>query len=132
MREMLGAASEAATGLIVMVAPAVFVRWLLGADLSGVGVVVGRLSGFALLALGMACWPDARSSSGHGTAIRAPIYLRTARHAVPSGTGLRGEFVGHLLWPAVMVHAVYTVHPVARGSVGREATSNLAFPAGEL
>jgi len=105
---MVGAAGEAATGLVVMVAPAVFVRWLLGADLSGVGVVVGRLSGIALLALGMACWPDPRSSSGDGTAIRALFTYGLLATLYLLATGLRGEFVGRLLWPAVIVHVVYT------------------------
>jgi len=34
-----------------------FVRLLLGVELSEPGQIVGRLAGFALIALVLACWP---------------------------------------------------------------------------
>lgn len=92
-----------------MIAPALFVRWLLGADLSGVGIAVGRVSGFALLALGVACWPGARPGSGHDAAIRALLIYSVLATVYLLGLGLGGTFVGRLLWPAVAAHAVYTL-----------------------
>jgi hypothetical protein len=50
-------AAEAATGMALMVAPALVGRLLLGAELAGVSVVVARVAGIALLALGVGCWP---------------------------------------------------------------------------
>ena len=47
---------EAATGLALLVAPWLVGRWLLGTELVGVSVVVARVAGIALLALGIACW----------------------------------------------------------------------------
>jgi hypothetical protein len=50
----LGAVGEAATGIILATYPEVFIRLLMDAELSGAGIALGRLTGFALLALG---WP---------------------------------------------------------------------------
>jgi len=68
---VLGAVGEGATGVVLMLAPAMVVRLLLGAELAGVGVALGRLTGFALLALAVACWPDTRPASRHAAALRA-------------------------------------------------------------
>src|SRR5262245_4404351 len=106
---VLGAVSEAATGVIVMVVPAVFVRLLLGADLPGAGVAVGRLAGFALLALGMACWPDARPASGQTAALRALLTYSFLVTVYLLSLGLGGTLAGRLLLPAVMLHAGYTL-----------------------
>src|SRR5262245_37489412 len=40
----VGAVGEAATGLVLVVAPARFIQLLLGAELSGAGIVLGRLT----------------------------------------------------------------------------------------
>ena len=106
---VLGAAGEAATGLVLMVAPAIFVRLLLGAELSGAGLALGRLTGVALLALGMACWPGARPGSGQTAAIRALFTYSLLATVYLLSLGLDGTLVGRLLWPAVVLHAVYTV-----------------------
>ena len=62
------ALAEAATGVALIVVPALVARLLLGAELSGVAVVVGRVAGISLLSLGFACWqgqePRARRSVG--------------------------------------------------------------------
>jgi hypothetical protein len=50
------ALAEAATGVALIVVPALVARLLLGAELSGVAVVVGRVAGISLLSLGLACW----------------------------------------------------------------------------
>ena len=52
----LTAAIEAGAGLALIAAPDLVVRLLLGADISGAAVPLGRVAGVALLALGMACW----------------------------------------------------------------------------
>ncbi len=49
--------AEAATGVVLMVAPVLVGRLLLGTELAGVSIVVARVAGIALLALGIACWP---------------------------------------------------------------------------
>jgi hypothetical protein len=73
---------------------------LLGAGLSDSGIAVARLTGIALLCLGLACWP------GRDDAIRArsPYNLLAALYLCYLRVG--GGFVSYLLWPACALHAV--------------------------
>ena len=54
---VLAAVGEGATGLILLADPAIVVRLLLGVESTGFGVVVSRIYGVSLIALGIACWP---------------------------------------------------------------------------
>ena len=65
----LTAIIEAATGLGLIAMPFVVVRLLLGAEISGASIVLGRVAGAALFALGVACWlarDDAQSCAARG------------------------------------------------------------------
>lgn len=96
------AIAEAATGLALFAVPALVGRVLLGAELSGVAIPVTRVAGIALIALGVACWPRFTPLCGMLTySALATLYL--------GALAIRGEFVGLLLWPAVVLHAVLTV-----------------------
>jgi hypothetical protein len=53
----LAAAGEAATGLVLLVYPSIVVRLLFAAEIEGAGVVMSRVAGISLIALGTACWP---------------------------------------------------------------------------
>ena len=59
MNRVLGfaAVAEIATGVALLVAPSLVGQLLLGAELSGLAVIVARVTGIALVALGIACWP---------------------------------------------------------------------------
>src|SRR5438552_15585886 len=99
----LAAVLEAVTGVTLMIAPSVVARLLLGGEVSGAGLVVGRVAGFALLSLGLACWPsrDVGSSS-----TQAPLAMLTYNLLVTCYLiflGIGGQSVGALLWPAVAV-----------------------------
>ena len=54
---LLAAIGEAATGVALMIAPSLVGKLLLGAELAGVAIPVGRVAGIALTALSIACWP---------------------------------------------------------------------------
>jgi hypothetical protein len=98
----LAAMAEAATGLALLILPSLVGRLLLRAELTGVAVPVARVLGIALIALGVACWPGRTALCGmliYGAAVT--LYL--------SYLGIRGEWVGSLLWPAVVLHAVLTL-----------------------
>ncbi len=96
---------ETVTGLALIIAPSL-VRFLVGTDISGATLVIVRMVGFGLLALGVACWP-------RGEAIVPPframliynllvtVYLGYLRF----GSGS----VGKLLLPALAVHAVLAI-----------------------
>jgi hypothetical protein len=53
----LSAALEAATGVALIADPDLVARVLLGVGITGGGIVVGCVGGFALISLGLACWP---------------------------------------------------------------------------
>jgi hypothetical protein len=54
---ILAAVVEVATGLALLVVPSFVSRLLLGEELSGVAIPVARVTGIALIGLGIACWP---------------------------------------------------------------------------
>ena len=81
---------EAGAGLAFLVVPAVVVQLLLGADISGAGIPLGRVAGAALLVLGVACWVargDAQSRAAKGlvTAMLFHCGPRRCRHRVTGG-----------------------------------------------
>jgi hypothetical protein len=95
------AVAEAATGLALMLAPALVGRLLLGTELTGAAVVVARVAGIALIALSVACWPGATPLCGMLTySALVTLYL--------AYVGVEREFAGILLWPAVVLHAILT------------------------
>jgi hypothetical protein len=62
----VAAAGEAATGLALAIYPSPVVRLLFGGEIAGPGVVMSRIAGIALIALGAACWPGGDAHSGAG------------------------------------------------------------------
>jgi hypothetical protein len=104
MKKLLAVAAvaEAATGVALLIVPSLVVRLLLGAELTGVSIPVARVTGIALLALGVACWPGSTALCGMLTyGAFVTVYL--------AYLGIIGEWVGPLLWPAVVLHAVLTL-----------------------
>jgi hypothetical protein len=61
VRRVLAASAiaEAATGIVLAVAPALVTSLLFGVDASLHWTPFARVAGVALLALGLACWPGA-------------------------------------------------------------------------
>jgi hypothetical protein len=67
-----GAVLEIAVGVGLLVAPSALASLLLGELLAGAGLVVARLAGGGLLALGVACWfarPTPIARAGLGVAV---------------------------------------------------------------
>jgi hypothetical protein len=98
----LAAIAEAATGLGLLVIPSLVGRLLLGAELTGVAIPVARVLGIALIALGVACWPGR-------TALCGMLTYSLLTTAFLAYVGIRGHWVGPLLWPAVVVHGVMMI-----------------------
>ena len=103
----LAAASEAALGVALLLDPPIVFRLLLGAEASGAGLVLSRVAGIALLGLSLACWPD-RGASVRRPALRAMLTYNALATLYLVYLGIGGEWVGRLLWPAVVLHAVLT------------------------
>jgi hypothetical protein len=57
---------EIGTGLVLMIVPALVVTLLLGMDVSGAGILLGRCFGIAVLSLGVACWPGGQHAGNRG------------------------------------------------------------------
>jgi hypothetical protein len=103
---ILTAVAEAATGLALIVVPSIVARLLFDAELDGIAVVVARVAGCALLSLGLACWPGRTRTLA---AISGMTVYNVLAAAYLAYLGVRGEWVGVLLWPAVVLHAVLSL-----------------------
>jgi hypothetical protein len=97
---------EAATGLALVTIPSVVVRLLLGAELSGAGTPLGRVAGFGLLSLGVACWPGRDAIGNAAPALRAMLTYNSLATLYLLSLGIGREWVGPLLWPAVALHGI--------------------------
>jgi hypothetical protein len=107
----LTALIEGATGLALIAVPAIVVRLLLGAEISGASIPLGRVAGAALLALGVACWlarDDTQSRAARGLFVAMLIY-NIAATAVLAFAGIGLGLHGMVLWPAVVLHAAMAV-----------------------
>jgi hypothetical protein len=109
----VAAVAEIATGLALLIAPSLVGQLLLGADLTGATIPVARVTGIALIALGIACWP--------GTALVGMLVYTTLVMLYLAYLGILSEWAGPLLWPAVVVHAVLAVL-LARTAVSGRST----------
>jgi hypothetical protein len=92
---------ESATGVALMVAPALVGRLLLGTEFTGVAIVLARILGIALLALGVACWPGPASLGMLTYNALGTVYF--------AWLALGHEWAGPLLWPVVVLHAALTI-----------------------
>jgi hypothetical protein len=98
----VAALAEALTGLVLLIYPPIVIKLLFGTDIADVGLVISCFAGIALLGLGISCWPSWTALYGMLTySALATLYL--------AYLGIRGDWVGPLLWPAVVLHAVLTL-----------------------
>ena len=107
----LTAVIEGATGLALIAVPAIVVRLLLGAEISGASIPLGGVAGAALLALGVACWlarDDTQSPTARGLVVAMLMY-NIAATAVLAFAGIGLGLHGVALWPAVVLHAAMAI-----------------------
>ena len=103
----VSAAIEAATGIALIADPGLVVQILLGASVAEPGVAIGRLCGFGLLSLGLACWPNGDELTVRATWVLFLYNLLAALYLCYLRVG--GGFTGYVLWLAVGLHAVLAV-----------------------
>jgi hypothetical protein len=97
---VLTAVAEAATGAALVIVPSL-VGWLLfGEVLAGVAIPVARVTGIALIALGIACWP--------GPPLVGMLTYSAAITLYLAYVGFVGGLTGILMWPAVVLHVILT------------------------
>jgi len=96
---------EIGTGLALLLDPAIVVTLLLGTDVSGVGIPLGRCFGIALLALDLACWPSRGSARANSPPVRAMLVYNLLIAPFLVYLFTVGHIGGVLLWPGVALHA---------------------------
>src|SRR6476469_7011444 len=98
----VAAMAEVATGMALLIVPSLVGRLLFGEEFTGIVILVARVLGIALIALGAGCLPGSTALCGMLTySGLATLYLLYF--------AIRGEWVGFLLWPVVALHGILTV-----------------------
>jgi hypothetical protein len=97
---IFAAVGEAVTGAAMLIVPSLVERSLLGEGLTGVAIPVARVTGIALIALGVACWPGPPLAGMLIYSAVVTLYL--------AYVGFAGGLTGILLWPVVVLHAILT------------------------
>src|SRR5262245_51886252 len=103
---ILAAGMEVVTALVLMVDSSLFTRLLFAGEMSAAGQSLGRLAGFALLSLALACWPSRGPSASEARSVRAMLLFSVLCAVYLAFRGFRGGETGPLLWPAAAAHAV--------------------------
>ena len=104
MKKVLTVAAvlEVATGMALLIVPSLVGQLLFGEEFTGVANPAARVTGIALLALGVGCWPGSTAFCGMLTySALVTLYLLYL--------AIGGEWVGPLLWPVVALHGILTV-----------------------
>ena len=107
---------EFGAGLAIAVCPSAAVALILGSPLDApAAVMLGRLTGAALLALGVACWfarSDAQGLAARGL-VAAMLLYNLAAVILFALAGIGLGLVGVALWPVVIIHAAMAVWCIA-------------------
>ena len=113
---IFAAIAEGLTGVALLVAPEFVIRVLAGTDATGLITSVGRVTGIALIGLGVATSPGPASIGMLTYTVLIALYL--------AYMGMRGGWGGPLLWPAIAVHAVLALL-IARDLLGKKTSKHL-------
>jgi len=108
---------ELGTGVALLAAPSFIVELLLGAELaSPQAFVLGRITGVALISLGVACW---LARSGEGSTARTGLVAGMLIYNVSVPillihAALASRMEGIALWPASVLHLLLAIWCLAR------------------
>jgi hypothetical protein len=112
---VLAAVSEAATGVALLIVPSLVGQVLFGAELTGMAMTMARVTGIALIALGVACWPSTPLIGMLTYSAAVTLYL--------AYVGVAGGVTGILLWPAVVLHVILTALLTRASTKGKETNT---------
>jgi len=115
---------EAATGLGLLVAPAVVASLVIGADIAGPATIIGKIAGLALISLAVACWPRV-DSKGNGAYLAMLIYNALVALLLAEA-GATAKATGMMLWPIVVTHLVFAALIALASFGGRRGSAHQA------
>ena len=110
---MFAAIGEGGTGLVLLVYPQIVTRLFFGTEVTGVGIVMSRIAGIALIGLGVGCWTGRNASAFNSTAVRAIFTYSLLVAIYLAYVGIATRLAGIVLWLAVAAHLGFTVLVVA-------------------
>jgi hypothetical protein len=84
---------------------------------------MSRIAGIALIGLGVGCWP---STSGFQP-LNGMLTYSTLAMLYLAFLGVRGEFAGILLWPAIVAHAILVALLVGARFKGSKGTGGISL-----
>jgi len=113
---------EVGTGLALLFDPRMVVALLVGANTPVEEIPMGRLPGIAILALGLACWPDREHAETGSPAFRAMLVYNVLIALFLVYLFKVGHLGGVLLWPGVVLHAVVALLLVWTWRSARQTT----------
>ena len=100
----LTALFEGTTGLVLAIAPSLFVSLLLGTSLTDPSaILIGRLAGAALITIGLACWIS-RNDTQSSVMAKVMIVYNVLATLLLVYAALVERISGVALWPAVLLH----------------------------
>jgi hypothetical protein len=112
----VSAVIELVAGLALLCCPSATVMFLVGAPLDALAaLIVSRIGGAGLFALGAACWlarDDAQSRAARGL-VMAMLFYNIAVVAILTYAGIGLKLHGLALWPAVVLHTAMTFWSIA-------------------
>ena len=111
MRTILrfAAVVEIATGLGLVVAPGLVVALLVQGDATVLALLLARVLGITLVALGLACWPARGRTEGALAASRGMLTYNSLVALFLAYVGAALKLGGPLLWPVVALHGLVAV-----------------------
>ena len=113
---------EAGAGLVFLVFPSAAAKLLFGSSLDApAALMVGRLTGAALVTLGIACWLahfDVKNRATVGL-VRAMLFYHLAAFAILGSAGAGLGLIGISLGLGVVFHAAMAVWCLVCLSLGR-------------
>jgi undecaprenyl pyrophosphate phosphatase UppP len=116
---------EAATGLALLLAPALLLELLLGAEPdTPLGMTVARIAGAAVFALAVACWLTRDDVVGKAAKalVTAMLFYNFAVVAILVIQWLRHGISGIAFWPVVAAHIALGVWCLACGVASTRIT----------
>jgi hypothetical protein len=103
---------EVGAGLALLIVPSVPLELLLGVSVAvPETLLIGRVTGAALLAIGVASWLARGDRQGHAQlgVLTGVLIYDGAAAALLGYAGLAMSMAGALLWPAVVIHSALAV-----------------------